>query len=246
MVTVLADGVWWVDLPGTNVYLVADGGELTLVDAGFPWTSGAVECAIEQVGGRGAVDRVLITHVDVDHVGGLHRIDGLDAPVYVGSADAPYLLGEEKPPWTNRKGAVQRATRWCRRAPDLPVREVADGERVGSFTAYHTPGHTPGHTAFVSEDLSVGLVGDLVSRAGNTFDLPPWYLAYDDDRARASLVDFVDRAPDFEIVCQGHGTPAVTGGSGRVRAAATRARSDGDADAGSGAGPGAGDDTPAG
>jgi len=228
MVTVLADRVWWVDLPGTNVYLVADGDELTLVDAGFPWTSGAVARAIEQVGGRGAVDRVLLTHVDVDHVGGLGRIDGLDAPVYVGTADAPYLLGEEKPPWTNRKGAVQRATEWCRRAPDLPVREVADGDRVGSFTAYHTPGHTPGHTAFVSEDLSVGLVGDLVSGSGDAFELPPWYFAYDGDRARASLVDFADRAPDFEVVCQGHGTPAVTDGSGRVRAAATRARNDGE------------------
>lgn len=245
MVTVLADGVWWVDLPGTNVYLVADDDSLTLIDAGMPWTDDTVARAIDQVGGAGSVDRVLVTHFDFDHVGGLETIRGLDAPVYVGTGDAGYLRGEERPPWTNRKGVLQRATDWLHSAPDLPVRSVADGETVGSFTAYHTPGHTPGHTVFVSEELSVGLVGDLVWTNDGGFELPPWYLAYDHDRARDSLLGFADRAPDFEVVCQGHGTPAVTGGADRIREAATRTRADADAGSGadgshSGSGPGPG------
>jgi glyoxylase-like metal-dependent hydrolase (beta-lactamase superfamily II) len=246
MVTVLADGVWWVDLPGTNVYLVADGDSLTLVDAGMPWTDGTVARAIDKIGGEGSVDRVLVTHFDFDHVGGLETIRGLDAPVYVGTADAGYLRGEERPSWTNRKGALQRATDWLHSTPDLPVRAVDDGETVGSFTAYHTPGHTPGHTAFVSKELSVGLVGDLIWATGDGFELPPWYLAYDHDQARESLVAFADRAPDFGIVCQGHGTPAVTGGAERIRGVATRTRVDAGADSGahsgsdSGSGPGPG------
>lgn len=238
MATVLADGVWWVDLPGTNVYLVADGDSLTLVDTGMPWTGGTVARAIDQIGGEGSVDRVLVTHFDFDHVGGLETIRGLDAPVYAGATGAAYLLGEEKPPWTNRKGALQRATDWLHSATDLPVRTVADGDTVGSFTAYHTPGHTPGHTAFVSEELSVGLVGDLIWATDGSFELPPWYLASDHDQARNSLLEFADRIPDFEIVCQGHGTPAVTGGAERLRAAATRARVDTDAGSRSGSGSG--------
>lgn len=222
MVTTLADGVWWVDLQGTNAYVVDDGA-LTLVDTGFPWQAGAVERALGRIGSVGDVERVLVTHADLDHVGGLGRIDGLDATVYVGAADEPYLLGEERPPWDNRKGAFQRVTDLLRSAPALPVKPVDDGDTVGSFTAYHTPGHTPGHTAFVSEALSVGLLGDLVAANDGAYDLPPWYLSYDDDRARESLIAFADRTPAFEVACQGHGSPFVTDGSGRVQAAARRA-----------------------
>jgi glyoxylase-like metal-dependent hydrolase (beta-lactamase superfamily II) len=222
MTTTLTDEVWWVDLQGTNAYVVDDGA-LTLVDAGFPWQAGTIERALSRIGSVGDVERVLITHADLDHVGGLGRIDGLDATVYVGAADEPYLLGEKRPPWDNRKGAFQRVTDLLRSAPTLPVEPVADGDTVGSFTAYHTPGHTPGHTAFVSEALSAGLLGDLVAASGEGYERPPWYLSYDDDRARESLVDFADRAPAFEAACQGHGSPFATEGSRRVQAAARRA-----------------------
>jgi glyoxylase-like metal-dependent hydrolase (beta-lactamase superfamily II) len=223
MVTRLAAGIYWLDLQGTNAYVVDDGGTLTLVDTGMPWTAGTVARALDRIGSVAAVERVLLTHVDFDHVGGLNRIDGLDATVYVGREDEPYLRGEQKPPWDNRKGALQRATDWWRSGPALPVEALADGDTVGSFTAYHTPGHTPGHTAFVSESLRLGAVGDLVSERDGAYRLPPWYLAYDEERASESLREFAERAPAFEIACQGHGTPFVSGGSDRVAEAARRA-----------------------
>ncbi|MFB6297133.1 MAG: MBL fold metallo-hydrolase [Salinirussus sp.] len=232
MVTVLEAGVWWLDLPGTNAYLVDDGGTLTLVDTGLPWTARTVERAVERVsGGRGAgpaaaIDRVLLTHTDFDHVGGLSRIAGLDAPVVVGEADAPSLRGDERPPWNRPKGLLQRATEWWRSPPDLPIRTVADGDEIGSFTAYHTPGHTPGHTAFVSESLSVGAVGDLVYTTDGRLELPPRYLAYDHGAARRSLRGFAERTADFELTCHGHGTPVASGGAGAIRAAAARTGDD--------------------
>lgn len=226
MVTTLTDDVWWVDLQGTNAFLVDDGA-LTLVDAGMPWHSSRLARAISQVGSVGDIERVLVTHFDIDHVGGLGRLGGLDATVHVGVEDAPYLRSEERPPWGNRKGLLQRALDVTRTTPDLPVEPVEDGDTVGSFTAYRTPGHTPGHTAFVSEDLSVGLLGDLVVESGGRYELPAWYLNYDQSRARDSLVDFADRAPDFAVACQGHGTPFVDRGSGRVTDAAQRAEDGG-------------------
>jgi len=220
MVTRLTDDVWWVDLGGTNAFVVDDGA-LTLVDTGMPWHAGAVERALSRVGSPADVERVLITHFDIDHVGGLARLD-LDATVYVGADDAPYLRGEQRPPWDNHKGWLQRATEPIRPVPELPVESVADGDTVGSFEAVHTPGHTPGHTVFVSEALSVGLLGDLVMGAGE-YETPPWYFAYDGTRAAASLAEFADRAPDFEVGCHGHGTPVVGGAAERVRAAARAA-----------------------
>ena len=230
MVTTLADDVWWVDLQGTNAFLVDDD-VLTLVDTGMPWHRSRLTQAIGQVGSVGDIERVIITHFDIDHVGGLGRLGGLDATVYVGADDAPYLRGEERPPWGNRKGVLQRALDLTRTTPEVPVEPVTDGDTVGSFTAYHTPGHTPGHTVFVSEERSLGLLGDLVVESDGRYELPPWYLNYDESRARDSLVDVADRASEFAVACQGHGTPFVDRGADRVTDAARRAEEAGGIDA---------------
>jgi glyoxylase-like metal-dependent hydrolase (beta-lactamase superfamily II) len=242
MVTRLAPGVWWLDYQGTNAYLVeASDGEreaaeaddatgpgtggdrggttVTLVDTGMPWAGRRLVGDVERVAGSvGAIDRVLITHFDFDHVGGLERLvaAGLDAPVAVGRADEPFLTGRKRPP-LDRKGLFQRIADVGRSPPDLPVEPVADGDRVGGFEAYHTPGHTPGHTAFVHEGLSAAFVGDLVSERDGAFGVPPWVLNADQQRAEGSLTSFLDRAPRVELVCQGHGTPATRRGTDRLR-----------------------------
>jgi glyoxylase-like metal-dependent hydrolase (beta-lactamase superfamily II) len=225
MVTRLVAGVWWLDLQGVNAYVLAADGDVTLVDTGMPWqTSRLVRDVGTAVGGLGAVDRVLITHFDFDHVGGLERLGRTDATVYVGAADEPYLSGRERPDWRSRKGAFQRAADIFRTPPDLPVETVEDGDTVGGFRAYSTPGHTPGHTCFVHGGRSVAFLGDLVRESGGAFELPPWFLNHDHDRAGRSVVDFADRSPDVEIACQGHGTPFVADGSDRL-AACARSRS---------------------
>jgi glyoxylase-like metal-dependent hydrolase (beta-lactamase superfamily II) len=222
MVTRLADDVWWFDLQGTSAYLV-EGDEMTLVDTGMPWHADTVRHGIEQVAGSlSAIDRVLITHFDFDHVGGLNSLaaKGLDAPVAVGADDEPYLARRKRPTWNNRKGLFQRVTDLTRTPPDVPVEPVADGDTVGGFEAYHTPGHTPGHTVFVDEALSLAMVGDLVRESNGEFEVPPWFLNYDQAEAEASLRSYVERAPGVDIVCQGHGTPFVERGSERLSAAA--------------------------
>jgi glyoxylase-like metal-dependent hydrolase (beta-lactamase superfamily II) len=223
MVTRLGDGVWWFDCQGTNAYLVEDGDALTLVDTGMPWHADRIRSGIEQVAGSlSAVDQVLITHFDFDHVGGLNSLvkDGLDAPVAVGVDDEPYLARRQRPTWNNQKGLFQRVTDLTRDPPAVPIDTVTDGDTVGNFEAYHTPGHTPGHTVFVDEDLSLAMVGDLVRESDGEFGVPPWYLNYDHDQAQESLRSYVDRAPSVDIVCQGHGTPFVERGSEHLSAAA--------------------------
>ena len=223
MVTRLADDVWWFDLQGVNAYLVTDDDALTLVDTGMPWHAGQIREGIQQVAGSlAAVDRVLITHFDFDHVGGLNKLveEGLDAPVVIGTADEPYLTRRERPTWNNRKGLFQRVTDIVRDVPAVPIETVDDGDTVGGFDVYHTPGHTPGHTVFVHEELSLAIVGDLVREADGEFEVPPWFLNYDQKQAEASVRSYVERAPEVDIVCQGHGTPFVEGGSDRLAAAA--------------------------
>jgi glyoxylase-like metal-dependent hydrolase (beta-lactamase superfamily II) len=221
MVTELADGVRWIDLASVNAYLVDDGGALTLVDAGLPRDDAHIIRALQETGHSITdVERVLVTHYDLDHVGALGKL-GLDAPVYAGREDAGFLSGETKPPLGNHKGLLQRAMGLF--APTIPdVRPVEDGETVGSFTAYHTPGHTPGHTVYVDADRGVAFLGDLVREADAELAPAPWVISYDTGEVADSIRRLVDLDLAFEVAAMGHGTPFATGGSDHLAALAER------------------------
>lgn len=245
MVTELGPGVWWLDLGSVNAYLVddpgtgvdagegsegstegsskeGDAGGLTLIDAGTPRDAGAITRAIREAGfAVGDVERVLITHYDLDHVGALSRLGGLDAPVFVGAADAGLLRGEH-PNWANRKGALQFVTDPLVGEPDLDVRPIAGGARVGGFRAYHTPGHTPGHVAYVNEACSAAFLGDLVMERNGQLRPSPWFISYDTGEVAGSIAALANRVGEFEICGMGHGVPFVRGGAKRLRECAER------------------------
>lgn len=215
MVTELREGVWRIDCGSVNAYLAEDD-VLTLVDAGTPRDAGTVRAAVEEAGFIvGDVERILVTHYDIDHVGSLATL-GTDADIYLGAGDVGFYVGDEKPPLGNRKGAFQRVAGHLVSKPGRGVTSVADGDKIGSFRAFHTPGHTPGHTAYVSEELSVAFVGDLVMEDGGRLKASPWYLSYDADRVRDSIHYLADQEPAVEVLAMGHGTPFVRNGAVRL------------------------------
>jgi glyoxylase-like metal-dependent hydrolase (beta-lactamase superfamily II) len=204
--TLTPDHVWRLALGGVNAYLVDDG-DLTLVDAGMPWHVDAVRAYLADGGyAPGDVDRVLLTHFDLDHVGSLAAL-GLDCTVYARQPDAGMLAGTVTPPATNHKGLLQRVTDPLLTRPDLPIHPVKDGEAVAGFRAYATPGHTPGHTAFVHDEFGVAFVGDLVRESGGDLAPSPWAICYDVAENRESIRDVADRVADCDVVAMGHGDP---------------------------------------
>lgn len=212
----LGDGVRRVRCRGVNAYLVDGETGPTLVDAGTPWDVEAVERALERAGeSLAAVERVLLTHYDLDHVGALAGLArrGLDAPVFAAEPDAGQVEGDHLGVGSGRKALLQRAAAGLVPVPDLAVERVVDGDRIGPFDAYHTPGHTPGHVAYEHEALSSLFVGDLVVERNGRLRAPPWALN-DDARAVAeSIVSLADRAPAAELLAMGHGDPIPERGS---------------------------------
>lgn len=217
MVSRVTDGVWRVNLRGVNAYLAADGDERILVDAGLPWHSGKIRDALDQLGWAPAdLDAVLLTHYDVDHVGGLAGLDALSGPAYIGLADADYLTRQRRPPWT-KKGTFQRVAGRLHGPPACPVEPLDDGEMVGSFTAYSAPGHTPGQLVYASEKLSVAFLGDAVMILNGRMRSVPGILCDDTGQARRDIVSLADRLPAFAAACPGHGVPFGAEGHQRLR-----------------------------
>lgn len=207
--------VAWPEPIGANAYLVDDG-EVTLVDAGVPLPRRPLIDEIRAAGyAASEIDRVLLTHYDIDHVGGLARID-LDAPIYLGALDCRLVRRTWSPSWRHHKGAFHRIVRRLYSLSEAELRAVHDGDRIGGFSAFHTPGHNPGHTVYLHDELDAAMLGDLVWNTSNGFVSPPWIDSYDTDRIEESIARIAERR--FEAACMGHGPPLSNGGDSALRA----------------------------
>ncbi|MGQ4554953.1 MBL fold metallo-hydrolase [Halobellus sp. GM3] len=118
-----------------RAYLV-DGPTPTLFDTGF---DDSVESLIAGIEETGVVpERLVITHADGDHIGGVAGI--------VDEFDPQVLASEQS---------------------DLDGfdadRRYDDGDHIGDFEALHLPGHKPDSYGFVNEDAGVVISGDIVS-----------------------------------------------------------------------------------
>jgi glyoxylase-like metal-dependent hydrolase (beta-lactamase superfamily II) len=211
-------------LRGVNAYLVDDDGTLTLLDAGTPWDTNRIDRMLRRAGlGVSDIERVLLTHYDLDHVGTLSEL-GLDpdVPLYVAEPDASYLTGDVSPPLSNHKGLLQRGLGTFVPRVTNDVELVEDEDEIGGFVAYRTPGHTPGHVAYVHEGHGAAFVGDLVRESGGSLEAPPSVICYDTAENDESIREFAARAPPFEALCMGHGDPLARNGYGALRRLADR------------------------
>lgn len=235
MVRRLREGVWLLELGlipplASNAYLVdetalgIDGGDVTLVDTGLWWNEPSIGDELSAIGYEVAdIDRVLITHYDLDHVGGLNRlVPSFDGPVYVGAADLDLLDGTTDPDLFHHKGIFHRVVRRLFPLPDVDLRPVSDGETIGGFTAYTTPGHNPGHVVYHHEGVSTAFLGDLVWEDDGDLTTPIRFDSYDMQTLRGSIVALPDRIPSFDVAAMGHGTPLDTGGFEALRVLAAR------------------------
>jgi len=205
-----------------NLYLVVDGGKVTVVDTGFPGNWGLLRAGLARLSRTLAdVEVILLTHAHQDHVWMAERLRRPSgAPVRIHEDDLPYLPAGKRPPGKAAGGLSRRLLGVLACAVRMggfrmpPVAEAAtfeDGEILdvpGRPRVVHTPGHTDGHCSLHLAERGVLLAGDAIVTISPTTgrrgpQLSPYYA--DLGQARASL-DRIERLPG-RLVLPGHGEP---------------------------------------
>jgi glyoxylase-like metal-dependent hydrolase (beta-lactamase superfamily II) len=227
-----ADGVWLVTGTDNNWVLVADGDEVTLVDAGFPRDLPLVLSSLERIGrAPGDMRAIVLTHAHPDHIGASERLRAdRGIPVRLLSAEAAHARGEVieqvselqilrtawRPPvllWAVRilRAGGARVERLTQVEPFAPVSDPLDVP--GRLVPVPTPGHTSGHCSFHLPERGVLIAGDALMTAHPTErrigpQLLPRMFNHDQATALASLQALAELPAD--VVLPGHG-PAYRG-----------------------------------
>lgn len=139
--------------------LLWDNHDVILVDTGFPGMMDAIRSEMEQAGlAFERLTKVILTHQDYDHIGGLPSIlttVGHPIEVLAHEFDKPYIEGDK----TLIKHDPQRGT-----PPKATVNTVLqDGDVLpysGGVTVIFTPGHTPGHISLYHQASKTLITGD--------------------------------------------------------------------------------------
>ncbi|MGZ6315854.1 MAG: MBL fold metallo-hydrolase [Anaerolineales bacterium] len=206
-----------------NPYIIMDPDGLTLIDTGLP---GSDKKILQYMRERGfsAKDlvRIIITHSDVDHVGGLAALQRASgARVFASAIEAAAIAKGEpsrriRPARLGRRLFMAVVRRFFKAKPlqvDVILREGQKLDVLGGLEVLETPGHTPGHISLFSPSTGILFVGDsIVSRdTGLAGSLPAntW------DQAKATESVRRQAALGAQVICSGHG-PVVKDAVGKM------------------------------
>jgi glyoxylase-like metal-dependent hydrolase (beta-lactamase superfamily II) len=225
----VADGVFRLGTRWVNFYLLVDGREATLVDAGYPRYWPQITEALEGLRlPAGAIAAVLVTHHHVDHVGAAEQVrQSAGATVYVHANDAEIVRGERRshvPPGFYRQSwrpsmahylahTVAAGGARYREVPQVQVLSEDGALDVpGHPRVIQTPGHTVGHYSVAIDDRGVLFAGDAVVNfdyASGESGLGQHRFNEDRERAFGSLARLDEL--DADVVLFGHGDPWTRG-----------------------------------
>lgn len=195
----------------SNLYLCVDDDGLALIDTGMPREETLVFAEIERLGCRpDQLNRILITHADIDHAGSLAALqEATGATVFASALASQSLLSGKSP------DHLPSLLQWFSnllfkyRPVDASCLEmIQDGDEVpvlGGLQAVATPGHTLDHFSFYSPASGVLFAGDALSTRGGRLQSSPPRITADRAAANVSAIKLLALTP--AVFACGHGQP---------------------------------------
>ncbi len=219
----IIDNVYVVPNVIANPYIIVDADGLTVIDSGMPRADKKI---LNYVTGMGKtakdVKRVILTHSDLDHIGGLAAlVKASGARTYASRIEADAIASGKPSRVIQRRGFSWRRVlmgllRPFMKATPFQVDDIlTDGQVLpvlNGLRVVDTSGHTPGHISLYAPAAKILFCGDsMVSDEAGLHGSRPG-LTWDDSRARQSERKQADLGA--AIVCPGHG-PVVRDAAGK-------------------------------
>ncbi len=195
-----------------NLYLIVDEDGLTLIDAGFGRNGGKALRAITELGyAPQDLKRILITHCDGDHVGGVKALKArTGARTYASPAEAAAMAAGHSSREMRQDtlgGRLFRVVGFLFAFVPAPADEtLSDGMVLpvsGGLRVISTPGHTPGHMSFYAPAEGILFSGDSIITQGGKLHISSGANTWDEMKAVESAR--VQAALGATIICSGHG-----------------------------------------
>ncbi len=201
----LADDFYHLALmPRSSVNAYVAGG--VLFDAGLPGDEKKILAAL----GGHTVTAHALTHGHPDHQGASHAVcEALDIPLWCGEADADAVASGDLRGLSPDNALARFMAK--RGGPAHPVaRRLHEGDEVGGFTVFETPGHSPGHVVYWRDRDRVLILGDVLNGMHLLTSIkglhePPEVFTPDPAQNRASARKLLGLRPS--LVVFGHGPP---------------------------------------
>jgi len=183
----IADNVYKLEkMMVSQVYLIRDGEEITIIDTGFAGEYSNIKNQLKEIGVEPAdISYIVITHGHMDHIANLKKIGKISgAKIFVHADDLGKIDGK---------------------ADSAQINLLEGGEKLdilGGIQAIHIAGHTKGNMAFYAKRSGILFSGDcLFNNKG--LSLPPTKFNDDTKLFEKNVKVLLDY--DISIICPGHG-----------------------------------------
>ena len=219
----IIDNVFVVPHVVANPYVIVDEDGVTVIDTGLPRSEKRILAYIAGVGKQAQdIKRIIITHADLDHFGGLAALQAASgARTYASKIEADAIATGKSSRQIKPAGFSLRRMLFALVSPFVKATPfqidelLLEGDKLpalGGLVVLETPGHTPGHISLFAPSAGVLFCGDSMVSDQNKLQGSRPGITWDESRARES--ERKQAALGAQIVCSGHG-PVVMDAMGK-------------------------------
>jgi glyoxylase-like metal-dependent hydrolase (beta-lactamase superfamily II) len=219
----IIDNVFVVPGVVANPYIIVDMDGLTVIDTGLPGSQKKIMAYVAGLGKQAQdVKRIIITHADFDHIGGLAALQRASgARTYASKIEADAIAKGKSSREIKVTGFSLRRVFFVLMRPFMKLtpfqvdETLVEGQMLpvlGGLRVIETPGHTPGHVSLFAPSVGVLFCGDSMVSDDHGLRGSRRGITWDETRARES--ERKQAALGAHIVCSGHG-PVVMDANGK-------------------------------